>query len=443
MSSGDAPIVPPRGCSKRALSAQYHTLSERSNSLASSISQKKKKLKHSESFDSLHWADASDILAEEIKKTTTDQELKYTQFLQQGGQEEHWPNEKIKTDLDARKKALSSKLPLLQEQASRTDLKGKDQEAKVLRSYVTLFTTSIAGLNVKSNERRDRSTQEQSNFRQNLLDTYNLRGFDTRSRLVWDVILGEWMPSSMMTAAHLLAWRFGPATLEAIFGTEVEGELFSPYNGLMLNLEIELEFESGFFAIVPDLPNSATAAERKVWRDSRVKDYKIRFIDKPTEDRVPGGKSSAPQLHRYNCFFMGQTRWSDLDGKKLQFRNDQRPRARYLYFVFCLNLLRFAYRFEKHATKILEPEIGQFYWGSPKRYVKGAMLPGFVKEIGHRYEQVFEDPEGAEDSAAREYGEGSDDLLREAATSQVAMETGDKEGESSDDDLDEEEEAAD
>lgn len=145
MSSGDAPIVPPRGSSKRALSDQYYTLSERSNSLASSIAQKKKKLKHSGSFDSLYWADASDIVAEEIKKTMTDQELKYIQFLQQGGQEEHKANEKIKADLDARKKALSSKLPLLQEQASRTDLKGKDQKAAVLHSYVTLFTTSIAG----------------------------------------------------------------------------------------------------------------------------------------------------------------------------------------------------------------------------------------------------------------------------------------------------------
>ena len=75
---------------------------------------------------------------------------------------------------------------------------------------------------------------------------------------------------------------------------------------------------------------------------------------------------------------------------------------------------------QANATKILEPEIGQFYWGSPKRYMKGIMLPGFVKEIGHRYEEMFEDLEGAQDSATREYGKGSDDLLREAATLQVA-----------------------
>lgn len=43
---------------------------------------------------------------------------------------------------------------------------------------------------------------------------------------------------------------------------------------------------------------------------------------------------------------------------------------------------------------------------SPKRYMKGTMPPGFVKEIGHGYEEVFEDLEGAQDSAARECGKG-------------------------------------
>jgi hypothetical protein len=137
---------------------------------------------------------------------------------------------------------------------------------------------------------------------------------------------------------------------------------------------------------------------------------------------------------------MGSTKWSDLDCKKLQFRNNYRPRARCLYFVFCLNLLRFTYRFEMHMTKILEPEIGKFYWASPKRCVKGTMLPGFVKEVKYRYEETFEDPEGAEDSAKREYGEGSDDLLREAATSQVVMETGDKDDDSSSEEETDEEE---
>lgn len=242
-----------------------------------------------------------------------------------------------------------------------------------------------------------------------------------------------------MTASHLVASRFGKATLTAIFGKDVEDELFSAKNGLMLNYILEEYFESGFFAIVSDLAESATPLDRKAWRNSEVKEYKIRFIDKPISEWVPGLKPNSSHLHLYNTALMGDLRWSDLDGRKLEFRNNKRPRARYLYFVFCLNLLRFVYKYEKHATRILEPEVAQFYWGTPKRYVKGTMLPGFLKEIRHRYEQIFDDPEGEEDAPSREYGEGSSDLLREAATSQVALGAGDKDDElSSDEDADEE-----
>ena len=52
----------------------------------------------------------------------------------------------------------------------------------------------------------------------------------------------------------------------------------------MFNNILEENFESGFFAIVPDLAESATAAECKVWRESNVKDYKIRFIHKPSSE---------------------------------------------------------------------------------------------------------------------------------------------------------------
>jgi hypothetical protein len=60
-----------------------------------------------------------------------------------------------------------------------------------------------------------------------------------------------------------------------------------------------------FLAIVPNLPEGSTAAERKTWRENRVKNYKIRFIDKPSMDWVPGGKTSASGLHRYNTTLHG------------------------------------------------------------------------------------------------------------------------------------------
>ncbi len=84
--------------------------------------------------------------------------------------------------------------------------------------------------------------------------------------------------------------------------------------------------------------------------------------------------------------------------------------------------------------------MAEFYSGTSKRYIKGTMLPGFVRKIGHRYERIFHDPEGEEDAPSREYDEGFGDLLREAATSWMALGTGRKNDElSSDEDIDEEE----
>lgn len=226
MSSGEAPTVPPRRSSKTVLSDDHGALSLRSSSLVSSIEHKKKKLKHSGSLDSVYWADASDIVTEEIEKTTTDEALKYNEFLQHVGQEEQWPDEKIKVNLDACKRALFSKLRLLREHPLRTNLEEKGQEAAVHRSYITLCTTSIAGLDIRSSQRRGRDNLELSTFRQALLDTYNLRGSGAKINQVSAVVLGQWMPATIMTASHLVASRFGKATLTAIFGKDVEVELF-------------------------------------------------------------------------------------------------------------------------------------------------------------------------------------------------------------------------
>lgn len=104
MSGGKALDVPPCPSSLSgnynvppclsSLSDNYDVLSKRSNSLASSIEHKRRKLKHSGSFGSLYWASACDLTAEEIEKTVVDEALKFNEFLQRGRQEGQGPNEK-------------------------------------------------------------------------------------------------------------------------------------------------------------------------------------------------------------------------------------------------------------------------------------------------------------------------------------------------------------
>lgn len=78
-----------------------------------------------------------------------------------------------------------------------------------------------------------------------------------------------------------------------------------------------------------------------------------------------------------------------LDGKHLQFRSTFRPRARYLYYSYCLQILRLAFK-ERHQGKILrEQELEKPFWGSPGEFVKKYML-SFIEEVGHRYDNLLE-----------------------------------------------------
>lgn len=49
--------------------------------------------------------------------------------------------------------------------------------------------------------------------------------------------------------------------MTALFGSEVEGELFSPCNGLLLHDCIEERSDAGLFVIVPDVDDIRNAME--------------------------------------------------------------------------------------------------------------------------------------------------------------------------------------
>lgn len=89
--------------------------------------------------------------------------------------------------------------------------------------------------------------------------------------------------------------------------------------------------------------------------------------------------------------FIGETdqRWRDLDGQKVLFRRNFRPNARYLYFTYCIAILRKSWNKDKPTTA-LNDELGKPYWGTTGRYIKKNMLQGFVQELGHDYEALLE-----------------------------------------------------
>lgn len=67
----------------------------------------------------------------------------------------------------------------------------------------------------------------------------------------------------------------------------------------------------------------------------------------------------------------GPLTWKQLDGRKPLFRSQHRPAARYLYFHYCVQVLRRAWKAGagQRAVFGLYDEHGKPYWDTPGRYM--------------------------------------------------------------------------
>ncbi|KAJ5908130.1 hypothetical protein N7495_000812 [Penicillium taxi] len=80
--------------------------------------------------------------------------------------------------------------------------------------------------------------------------------------------------------------------------------------------------------------------------------------------------------------------WRELDGRTFMFKTDHRPAARYLYYHYCVQILRHAWQHTMDgrstiASQVLRDETA----GS---YLPKSMLLAFVQELRHEYEDLLE-----------------------------------------------------
>lgn len=178
---------------------------------------------------------------------------------------------------------------------------------------------------------------------------------DIKRDLVWCPITGSYHQELSMVAAHL-SYRHGQDTMDSIFGRNATSELFSPYNGILMSNQAESFFDKGYYVIVPQVSATPSSQEIKDWHKVEPKNYQIRVLE--------------PDIRAMNQF-IGETdrRWRDLDGEKVLFKGNFRPRARYLYFTYCMAILRKSWNKDK-PTKALSDELGKPYWGTACRYIK-------------------------------------------------------------------------
>ncbi|KAF4419181.1 hypothetical protein FACUT_11561 [Fusarium acutatum] len=190
-------------------------------------------------------------------------------------------------------------------------------------------------------------------------------------------------------------WKQG-AWMNEIFGAGAREELFAPENGLFLHVTIEKALEKGKIAIVPDIdmepanpmmPNEDLRERQdrmKHWEQQEIKDYKVIVILKNHKDVT---KSV------FNPEHYGIENLASLDGRKLVFLTDFRPRAPWN------NDVNYQHEEVRKCTR---------YWGTRSRYVKRNQLLGFVEEMGHDVESILDDG-GESEHEYDDHEQGSDE----------------------------------
>ncbi|KAF8420741.1 hypothetical protein BGX38DRAFT_1137875 [Terfezia claveryi] len=257
-------------------------------------------------------------------------------------------------------------------------------ENKVLRqSFTKLCATSSLSLGLNWGVGK-RSGDLQSRFRAELIESSNAKHPDHQTPVLWYPITAGYLDSSCVTAAHIFPHKHGQDIMDAIFGAQESPELFSPLNGLLISKAVEEKIDKGLILIVPD------ADHARDWEATSPKEYKIRVLSK-----------DAPGMDRYISAHT-HTTWAELDGRRLKFQSNHRPRARYLYFLYCSVILRRSWTVQK-AGDVLKDKLGRPYWGTVGKYVKKNQILGFIEQMGHEYQDLLmgATEEGGENNSER------------------------------------------
>ena len=181
---------------------------------------------------------------------------------------------------------------------------------------------------------------------------------DTGVSQTWCHVLG-WQVNSMVKCAHIVPFCFESKQLSYMFGAD-DAALHSPRNGLFLNKVIEAAWDNGWLAIIPDGSVEATPTEWKL----------ILLNEEVRKNTVFTAMSG--QITRFN----------DIDGRRLQFLNDNRPARRYLYFRYVMAYLHAAKSKWTNFDKKLPRGT---MWASPEKpdgYLRKSVLRALAERVG-------------------------------------------------------------
>ena len=339
------------------------------------ITTQRKRLKLTSSFDAAYWIARRDIAEKNIQATLLTKRISIASMKNETKDKtKDFVESEAGQRLMLREESLRLDSKLFHAQAER--MGSKDEKFNLRRSFLQLFIGAETGLGIK-NSRGPRDSSLQSAFKSDLILRMGSEHPNSEYEELWCPIHCTYLQRRFVVAGHLFPWKCGEATMHAIFGRLDSGysELFKAENGILWSGDAEDRFEAGHFVVVPDIPNQPTEQQLDTWEASDPKEYKIRVLN-----------PEHPSMTR-KVFLRGIT-WAALDNERLQFKTNFRPRARYLYFTYCVAMLRRSFG-GKHL-EFSRAELTKRFWGTPGKYMLRGMLLGFVEEMGHEYKHLLD-----------------------------------------------------
>jgi hypothetical protein len=197
---------------------------------------------------------------------------------------------------------------------------------------------------------------------------YGSRLSSWRNRLgadlqIWCPMSGQYWLGNETRLTQLVPYNLGESNCRYLFGdaeTSFLDHLMNPENGLILHKSFAKALDEGEIIVVP------------ASRDD---------IDLRTKDKVDFSKDKEP----YKLQILDQTlrrikERSGLDGRILQFRNENRPSKRYLWFLAIMTVA------QRHRAAVLGWEkdreiLGTKMWASPGEYVRRSTMHGIMRRI--------------------------------------------------------------
>ena len=281
---------------------------------------------------------------------------------------EDWPRTRPAIELLCERKGYILDKKLYMKQAARLRDDALDNRPRT-RRFIELFTKLTGGTDYRSAGLQD--TVEQRRFRLETINAYNAKQPHPLAEDLWCPVLCKYFSRGAMRVARIFSHLHGQKLMNELFGMYEgqENEMFAPYNGLLMIAEAEERFRKGLFVIVPSVKD-VSPKEIKKWQTSEPKNYKIRVVDHKAYLMT---RSPAGWLEK---------RWNDLDGRELEFRSDHRPSPQYLYFHYCVTMLRRSWYHADHET-VLQDRLGKNFWDVPGRFLRRQQLLALAEEIGN------------------------------------------------------------